>query len=258
VPFARNPLDGLRVYYEDDGGSGPPVVLLNGLGDPIAASRAWGVAGALSADHRLVFVDHRGHGGSDKPHDVTAYSTPLRVADVVGVLDDLGIGRAHFIGISWGARLLFGVGEHAPERVLSLTMGGQTPFAMSMEKPGVRRVSEAFAEGRSMQDFVDVMGGFGDIEDWVREDTLANDFEALAAAWWAAMEEGDIVGDLRVWRIPCLIYAGTRDGDFFDDARRAAAEIPNARFLALDGQSHLEAHANVDDVLPHIKALIAG
>jgi 3-oxoadipate enol-lactonase len=51
---------------------------------------------------------------------VGAYATSLRVADAVAVLDELGIERAHFIGTSYGGRLGFGIGEHAPEPVLSL------------------------------------------------------------------------------------------------------------------------------------------
>ena len=189
MPFAKNAADGTRVYFEDDGGEGSPVIFLNGLGDPIAASRRWGVSGALAANHRLVFVDHRGHGRSDKPHDPAAYATRLRVADLLAVLDELRIERSHFIGASWGARLLFGLGEQAPERVLSLTMGGQSPYAMDYNSPGVRVVTDAFVKGLSMADFVTALGGFGDLDADVRAEALANDFEALSAAWRAAMEE---------------------------------------------------------------------
>ena len=81
------------------------------------------------AEFRLIYADHRGHGRSDKPHDPSAYAMPLRVADAVAVLDRLGIERAHFIGRSWGGRLCFGVGEHAPERGRSLVIGGNQPYA---------------------------------------------------------------------------------------------------------------------------------
>jgi len=256
MPFAHNAVDSLRVYFEDDGGDGPPVVILNGLGDPIASSRRWGISNSLAAGYRIILVDHRGHGQSDKPHTPEAYTTPLRVADVVAVLDALHIERAHFIGASWGARLLFGVGEHARGRTRSLTMGGQTPFAMNRESRGVRMVTQAFASGSSMADFLDALGGFGDVDAEVRSYTLANDFDALAAAWHAAMEEGAVAEDLVKWDVPCLIYAGSEDLDFFEGAKRAAAEIPGARFVALQGLSHLEAHENVEDILPHMKRFL--
>ena len=69
---------------------------------------------------------------------------PLRVA----VLDELGIERAHFIGNSWGGRLGFGIGEHAPERVLSLVIGGQQPYAIDLEGPLAHAATETLAESR--------------------------------------------------------------------------------------------------------------
>jgi pimeloyl-ACP methyl ester carboxylesterase len=257
MPFARNALDGCSIYFEDDGGNGPPIVFLNGLGDPVAASRRWGVSAALASDHRCIYVDQRGHGLSDKPHDPAAYTTPLRVADVVAVLDALGIERSHFIGASWGARLLFGVGEHAPDRVLTLTMGGQTPYAMNPDGPLVKMVTRAFSVGHDMSDFLKALGGSPDLDLLENAEVLNNDFDALGAAWRTALAEGDIASDLSQWNVRCLIYAGTEDEDFFQDAHRAAAQIPGAEFLALQGMSHLAAHENVDQVLPHIKALMA-
>ena len=72
---------------------------------------------------------------------------PLRVADAVAVLDRLGIERAHFIGRSWGGRLCFGIGEHAPERGRSLIIGGNQPYAWP-DSPLNRLVGDALAAGR--------------------------------------------------------------------------------------------------------------
>jgi len=79
-------------------------------------------------------------GGSDKPHDPAAYAMEVRVGEAVGVLDELAIEGAHFIGMSWGGRLGFGIGEHAPERVLSLVSGGQRPYEWP-DSPLTRAVS---------------------------------------------------------------------------------------------------------------------
>src|ERR671910_2156874 len=133
MPYARNALDGRRVYFEDDGGDGAPVVLHGGIIDSDDLVRESNIAQALQKlpeEFRLIYVAHRGVGRSDKPHEVEAYAMPLRVADAVAMLDELGIERAHFIGNSWGGRLGFGIGEHAPERVLSLVIGGQQPYAI--------------------------------------------------------------------------------------------------------------------------------
>ena len=92
--YATNALDASRVYFKDDGGEGAPVVILGGFMDPVELVRDTPIARALdemSGEFRLIYIDHRGHGRSDKPHDPEAYAMPLRVADVVAVLDELAI-----------------------------------------------------------------------------------------------------------------------------------------------------------------------
>src|ERR687897_1408998 len=111
MPYARNALDGSAVYFEDDGGAGAAVVVHGGLLDSVDLVRGSHIAQALQElpeEFRLIYVDHRGVGRSDKPHEVEAYAMPLRVADAVAVLDVLDIESAHFVGMSWGARLGFG------------------------------------------------------------------------------------------------------------------------------------------------------
>jgi pimeloyl-ACP methyl ester carboxylesterase len=147
VPYAKNALDGSRVYFEDDGGTGAPVVLHGGSLDSVATVRDLDLAQALRDEFRLIYVDHRGLGRSDKPHDTDAYEMPLRVADALAVLDELGIERAHFIGMSWGGRLGFGIGEHAPQRVLSLVIGGQQPYRWP-DSPLTRLVTDGLIEAR--------------------------------------------------------------------------------------------------------------
>ena len=115
--YATNAHDGIRLYLEDDGGVGAPVLILGGFLDPIELVRRTPIAQALARftdEFQLIFVDHRGHGRSDKPHDADVYAMSTRVADVVAVLDEVKIQRAHLLGISWGGRLCFGVGRHAP------------------------------------------------------------------------------------------------------------------------------------------------
>jgi pimeloyl-ACP methyl ester carboxylesterase len=151
MPFVRNALDATDVYFEDDGGPGAPVVVLGGFLDPIDLVRDAPIATALRQlpeEFRLVFVDHRGHGRSGKPHDALAYLMRTRVADVLAVLDDLTIERARVIGLSWGGRLAFGIGEHAPERVRSLVIVGQQPYVIHADGPLARVVADALDASR--------------------------------------------------------------------------------------------------------------
>ena len=115
MPDARNAIDATRIHYEDDGGPGAPVVFHGGFLDAIVDVRESHLAAALPAlEFRRIFVDHRGLGQSDKPRGSAAYAMSLRARDATAVLDALEIERAHFIGLSWGGRLVFGMAEHAP------------------------------------------------------------------------------------------------------------------------------------------------
>lgn len=253
MPYARNALDGHRVYFEEDGGDGAPVVVHGGFLDSVADLENSAIAGGLPpGEFRLVYVDHRGLGRSDKPHDAEAYGMPLRVADAVAVLDRLGLKRAHFIGMSWGGRLGFGIGEHAPERVLSLVIGGQQPYAWP-DSPLTRAVTNGLAAARTegMEALVQAFEAFWDIRfpDVQRARWLDNDPAALEAAWSAALAEGAISEDLRAWQVRCLIFMGAGDADFLDQARRAAHEIPKAELLLLEAADHYGAHMSQDAFL---------
>jgi pimeloyl-ACP methyl ester carboxylesterase len=254
MPYTTNRRDGARVYFEDEGGDGAPVILHDGFADSVQDLREWVVADALArAGFRVIFADHRGHGRSDKPHDPAAYSMPLRVADAVAVLDRLGIERAHFVGRSWGGRLCFGIGEHAPGRVRSLVIGGNQPYAWPAS-PLARAVGQALAAARkrvSCEPLVRAFEDFWDIEFSIpqRERLLDNDPLALHAAWTAAMAEGAISADLGRWQVPCLIFIGSADADFLEGARRAAAEIPGAELLVLEEADHYAVHMSRDEIL---------
>ena len=207
----------------------------------------------MRGEFRLIFADHRGQGGSDKPYDASSYTLPTRVGDAVAVLDALGIGRAHFFGSSWGARLGFALGEHAPERVLSLVLCGNQPYAWDFDWPIAHAVGEAIAAARQegMTGFVETFESALDYRFPEPERTWTltkNDPAALEAAWRSAQAEGPISQDLSRWQVPCLICAGEAD-EMHDDARRAAAEIPRASFVSLAGHSHISAFYEADDLL---------
>jgi pimeloyl-ACP methyl ester carboxylesterase len=256
---ATNPIDGTRIYFEDDGGAGAPVVIHGGFLDPVPLVRRSPTAEALrpfSDEFRTVFVDHRGHGRSDRPHDPSAYAIALRVADAISVLDTLGIDAAHFVGLSWGARLGFGIGHHAPERVRSLVLIGQHPYAIDTSGRLARLVGTALEASQSegIQALVEAFEAIvGRYPDDVRTHYLACDAAAMRAAWAAAIVEGDIATDLRGWRTRCLIAVAEEDVDFFEQARRAAEEIPAAVFLPVEREHHLGMDtARIDPLLPAI------
>lgn len=72
----------------------------------------------------VLLVDLRGHGQSQQDDEAGHYTFEERARDILAVLDDAGVERAHFVGISLGCILIRTLGEIAPERVASMTLGG--------------------------------------------------------------------------------------------------------------------------------------
>jgi pimeloyl-ACP methyl ester carboxylesterase len=103
-----------------DQGSGSPVVLLHGWPD---TSDLWRhqVSALTAAGYRVIAPDLRGFGGSGKPADLAAYTAPVLIGDVVGLLDALGIQRAHLVGHDWGAAVAWWTAALVPDRVASMT-----------------------------------------------------------------------------------------------------------------------------------------
>ena len=255
MPYAQNEIDGTRIYFEDDGGDGPTVIFSGGILDVVQSVRRSEIArGVSNEEFRKVFVDHRGLGKSDKPHDVQAYAMPRRVDDTLSVLDAIGVERAHFVGTSWGGRLGFGVGEYAPQRIASLVLGGQQPYAIDPDGPLTQRVGAGIeaSQTRGMEAFVETLEEASELRfpEPERSWYIEQDPKAVRAAWKSALDEGAVASDLGSWQMPCLIFAGSNDVDFHDLARRAADEIPKGRFISIEADDHVGAHMRNKQVIP--------
>jgi pimeloyl-ACP methyl ester carboxylesterase len=245
VPYAIN--DGVRIHYHVEG-SGPPVVLQAGFTLNLHAWYEWGYVGALQQTYQLILVDPRGHGGSDKPHDPAAYAMALRAADVVAVLDDLGIERTHYLGYSMGGRIGFDLAYLAPARLRSLMIGGASPFGVYNQAQPNRifgRGMAAFLDGQPVPDQIKTPA--------FREQMLANDPEALMVM---GVDRPDLSAMLPTLPMPCLIYYGDADSGHAR-GQEAASQIPDAQFVSLPGLDHWAGIYRSDLALPHIQEFLA-
>ncbi len=123
--------DGLRIAF-DDVGQGAPVVLVHGFGSD--RTQNWKAPGwydtLLAAGWRVVALDIRGHGESDKPRDPALYAQDLRVGDVLAVMDAAGLTSAPVMGYSMGGYIAIHLAKMHAARVGKLIVGGvgQTYF----------------------------------------------------------------------------------------------------------------------------------
>jgi pimeloyl-ACP methyl ester carboxylesterase len=112
----------VRLHWEDSGGSGPPVLLIMGLG--MNATGWWRTIPVLS-DFRVLSFDNRGVGRSERVPG--PYTVAQMADDAVSVLDAAGVEAAHVYGISLGGMIAQEVALRHPSRVRALVLGATTP-----------------------------------------------------------------------------------------------------------------------------------
>jgi len=254
MPYADN--QGFHIHYEVEG-EGPSLVVHHGFGAWLETWYDLGYVDALKDNYRLVLLDARGHGTSDKPHDREAYTLALRVADVVAVLDDLDLSQAHYLGYSMGGYIGWGIAKYASERFLSLIIGGSGPLEETWDETesGPGPMQKLLRQGLDtwVTSLEEAFGRWWQSK-W-RARLLANDIEALLAM--ASRREGVGYHDvLSTMTVPCLIFVGEKDDDY-PRAQQAGQILPNATFVCLAGLDHIEACCRTDLVLPHVRRFLA-
>ena len=254
-----NPTDGTPIAF-DVAGEGPAVVLLHGSALSRAIWRGLGYVQALDG-FTVVRVDLRGHGRSGKPYDPESYRMPLVVEDVLTVMDAVGAERAHVVGYSFGARVAFALAAAAPGRIASLaTLGGTYRSQRGeVEKVFFPGYLDAIRSG-GMTAFADGFAAAGNVLDPAsRAAFLANDAGALAA-YFEATEAGEGLPEavLAQLALPALLFAGTEDPQRFEQSKRAAEFMPNARFVELPGRSHASTLSPAGPVLEELVPFLRG
>jgi pimeloyl-ACP methyl ester carboxylesterase len=111
--------DGTRLHYIVEG-TGPPIVLVGGKTSDIDGAW-WRYIPVLAKRLKVIALDNRGAGASDKPD--TPYSTPLMAEDALAVLRDVGETSAHWFGLSMGGMILQQLAISHPDAVRSLVLG---------------------------------------------------------------------------------------------------------------------------------------
>lgn len=120
MPAKRIRANGLEFHVIDEG-AGPGVLLLHGFPD---SSYLWRnqIPALAAAGFRAIAPDLRGFGESDKPEGIDAYRLNNVIADLIGILDAVGVERAHVVGHDWGAVSAWLMASLAPERVERLVV----------------------------------------------------------------------------------------------------------------------------------------
>ena len=171
-------VNGLRLRYLEWPGDGEPVVLLHGL---TASARSLAALGeGLAPAHRVIATDLRGRGRSDKPEH--GYNFAHHTADLVALLDHLGIARAAVVGHSLGALIGVYLAAHEPARVSRLVLidaaTDTRPEVQAMLGPVIERLDLVYP---SLDAFLGLARTLPSFQPWNRylEEGLLDSLEQL-------------------------------------------------------------------------------
>lgn len=245
MPHVRS-TDGVRLHYRESGRrSGPPVLMIQGLG---ADKHLWDVQRiALAPWYRTVAFDNRGAGRSDKPHG--AYSLEQMADDAAAVLDHAGIESAHVIGASMGGAISQIMALRHPERIRSLTLActacrhhtwRKELLAEWAETAQTRGMGAMTAEAarwvigpRSFRRLAPAIGWMGPL-------ALSRPAHAFAGQVAGILSIDDELADRLVEiTAPTLVMVGNQDiltprGD----SEEIAEKIPSAELVVISGAAH--------------------
>jgi 3-oxoadipate enol-lactonase len=241
-------LDGRTRLYWESTGSGPPVLLVHGLG--LSGGAWWRTVDALSPDLRVITFDNRGIGRSESP--TPAFTTEAMADDAVAVLDELGLDEVHVYGISLGGMIAQQLALRHPRRVRSLVLGATQPggrravhaddevLAYFRRRSGMRAEEAAWAS---------VPYNYGPRCRAEHADRIAEDIErrlqnpfnerAYRAQLFAAALH-NCYGRLDRIRAPTLVVHGAHDRMIpVENARLIAERLPDHRLVVLEESGHL-------------------
>ena len=251
-------------FVRDTGGERPVVLLLHGWG--VTADLNWFTAyQRLARDHRVVALDHRGHGrGIRPPGDVVRLTDCAD--DAAALLDVLGIDRALVVGYSMGGAVAQLLWRRHPERVAALVLGSTArhfragPFSTTLYRaytPVARAASVADGPARAVaRRRIDRRVEGIELGPWVREELLRNTPACVISAMRSIgrFTSTAWIGELDV---PAAVIVTTQDRTIPPWAqRRLAAAIPGARTFEVDGP-HDSVATRPDDYVPVLADAIA-
>lgn len=226
--------DGVEIAYLDEG-QGTPVLLVHGFASNVATNwinTGW-ITTLTKAGHRVIAIDNRGHGRSEKLYDPAQYGAPVMAEDCRRLLDHLDLEQADIMGYSMGARICAFLTLAHPSRVRSAVfaglgfnmvrgMAGTGPIAHALEASSIDDVTNPTA--RTFRAFAE---------------QTKSDLKALAAC---IRSSRDPITREDIARIACpvLVAVGTEDV-IGGSATELAALIPGARAYEIAGRDHMKA-----------------
>lgn len=220
---------GVNIHYTDEG-SGPPILLIHGFASNLEGNwRMTGVIEALVNDgRRVIAIDNRGHGKSDKPHDPAKYGIMNMAGDSIALLDHLGLEKVDLMGYSMGGYITAALITEYPERFRTAIIGGAGERLLTNEFDTTsKHIADALDSdsGETTHPVAKMFRLFAQ--------STGGDLKALAAVMRSGRPHID-PDELAKVAIPVLVLSGESD-PLVGDPAKLAAVVPGARNVTLPG-----------------------
>ena len=245
----------VRIAYIDqpaDAGGGKPIVLVHGFASNHAVNwvnTQW-VKVLTRAGYRVIALDNRGHGQSEKLYEAADYHANLMATDIRNLLNHLNIQSVDMMGYSMGARITAHFNLLFPERIRATLLGGLGIHLV--EGVGLPLGIADAMEANSATELTDPMQRMFR----VFAEQTGSDLRALAACIRGSRQTLSVEEAARI-KGPVHIAVGSKD-DVAGDPHRLAELIPGAIAYDIDGRDHNLAvgdRSHKDAVLAFLSAL---
>ncbi len=239
MPFYSS--NGVRIYYHE-AGKGDPLIFLHGF---TLDCRQWmEQIEFFKEDYRVLAPDARGHGISGAPE--TSYAREDRAADLLNLMDHLGIEKAHVVGASMGGADAFALALDNPKRFLTLTLVGTTlaGWKPSRRFTDNRMIEEGYPVGEIKREFINsVLVKYRDRNPKLH-DRLKEIMEGFSGKPWSDPKKGKypVRKELplaKKMKIPTCLIVGKKDIMFIPLAEELHKRLPNNRLKIIPKAGHL-------------------
>jgi 3-oxoadipate enol-lactonase len=265
-PMPLLAVNGTQLYYEDSGGTGEPVVFSHGL---LWSTELFGPqVQALRGRYRCIAYDHRGQGRSAKPG---GHSIPIETVyeDAVALIEKLGVGPCHFVGLSMGGFVGMRLAARRPELLRSLclleTSAEPEPpqnapryraMATVARFLGVRLLANRVMPIMFGKSFLTDPARTQEREAWRRR--LLQNERSIYRAVLGVVERPSVEAELGKVRVPTLVMVGAEDvATVPAKAERIHSLIAGSRLLRLPRGGHSSTVEEPELVNEALRAFLA-
>ena len=274
MPTAR--VNGLSLFYEE-AGQGTPLVFVHEFA---GEARSWHLqVRFFTRRYRTIAFNARGYPPSDVPEDPKAYSQDQAVDDIRGLLDALGIGKAHICGLSMGGYATLHFGLRYPERALSLVVAGAgygsvpgdrerfrgdvEETARRFDQDGMKAVAEFYTKGPTRVQFSDKdPAGWREFYDMFCAQSARGHALTMRGVQMTRPSIYELEAGMERMTVPTLIVTGDEDEPCLEPALFMKRKIRSSGLVVIPKAGHT---VNLEDpeafnraVLDFLTAVDAG